>query len=92
VPFTDNCDLYGAIHEDGINRVVRHIMRQRPSLFNYGTADAATTFLPYLRLPASGPTINMCSLDELFEATRWNAPPLRGILHSPLSPFLFWQP
>ena len=41
MPFTDNCDLYGAIHEDGINRVVRHIMRQRPSLFNYGTADVA---------------------------------------------------
>jgi len=34
---TDNSDLYGAVHEDGINRVVRHIMRQRPSLFNYGT-------------------------------------------------------
>jgi len=41
MPFTDNCDLYGAIHEDGINLVVRHIMRQRPSLFNYGTADVA---------------------------------------------------
>jgi len=36
--FTDHSDLYGAIHETGINRVVRHIMRQRPSLFNYGTA------------------------------------------------------
>jgi hypothetical protein len=35
--FTDNCDLFAAIHEDGINRVARHIMRQRPSLFNYGT-------------------------------------------------------
>jgi hypothetical protein len=39
--FTDNCDLYAAIHEDGINRVARHIMRQRPSLFNYATADVA---------------------------------------------------
>lgn len=35
--FTDNCDIYSAIHEGGINRVVRHVMRQRPSLFNYGT-------------------------------------------------------
>jgi hypothetical protein len=34
---TDNCDLFGAIHEEGINRVAQHIMRQRPSLFNYGT-------------------------------------------------------
>jgi hypothetical protein len=41
MPFTDDCDLYGAIHEDGVNLVVGHIMRQRPSLFNYGTADVA---------------------------------------------------
>jgi hypothetical protein len=31
--FTDNCDLFGAAHEHGANRVIRHIMRQRPSLF-----------------------------------------------------------
>lgn len=35
--FTDNSDLYGAINEEGINLVVKHLMRQRPSLFNYGT-------------------------------------------------------
>lgn len=35
--FTDHCDLYGAIHETGINLIVNHIMMQRPSLFNYGT-------------------------------------------------------
>src|SRR5690606_13193625 len=35
--FTDNCDLFGSVHEDGINLVVRHFMRQRPSLFNYAT-------------------------------------------------------
>lgn len=40
--FTDNCDLFGGIHEDGINRVLRHIMLQRPSLFNYGTVDVAS--------------------------------------------------
>ncbi|WP_322509029.1 hypothetical protein [Anaerolinea sp.] len=37
MPFTDRSDLFGAVHENGINRVVRHIMRQRPSLFNYAT-------------------------------------------------------
>lgn len=37
MPFTDRSDLFGAVHEEGINRVVRHIMRQRPSLFNYAT-------------------------------------------------------
>jgi hypothetical protein len=35
--FTDHCDLFGSVHDDGINLVVRHIMRQRPSLFNYAT-------------------------------------------------------
>jgi hypothetical protein len=39
--FTDNCDLFASIHEDGVNRIVRHIMRQRPSLFNYATEDVA---------------------------------------------------
>ncbi len=39
--FTDNCDLFGAVHEDGINRFIDHLLRQRPSLFNYATADIA---------------------------------------------------
>lgn len=39
--FTDDCGLYGALHEDGINRVAEHLMRQRPALFNYGTEDVA---------------------------------------------------
>lgn len=38
---TDNCDLFAAVHEDGVNRAIRHLMRQRPSLFNYATADIA---------------------------------------------------
>jgi hypothetical protein len=36
--FTDNCSVFGGLHEEGINLFVQHIMRQRPSLFNYGTA------------------------------------------------------
>src|SRR5260370_10330043 len=40
--FTDKCDLYAAVHEEGVNRVIRHIMRQRPSMFNYATADVAS--------------------------------------------------
>lgn len=38
---TDNCALFGAVHEDGMNRAALHVMRQRPSLFNYGTAAVA---------------------------------------------------
>lgn len=41
VALTDNCDLFGSVHEDGVNLVARHVMRQRPSLFNYGTAQVA---------------------------------------------------
>jgi len=34
---TDNCDLFLALHEAGINRVLRHFARQRPSFLNYGS-------------------------------------------------------
>lgn len=37
MPFTDRSDLFASLHEEGINNVVRQIMRQRPSLFNYAT-------------------------------------------------------
>ncbi len=40
--FTDNCDVFGSFHEDGFNRIVGHIRRQRPSLFNYATAAVAS--------------------------------------------------
>jgi hypothetical protein len=39
---TNNSDIYAAIHDEGINRVIRHLMRQRPSLFNYGTSFLAS--------------------------------------------------
>ena len=39
--FTDNCDLFASVHEDGANRIIRHLMLQRPSMFNYATADIA---------------------------------------------------
>lgn len=37
--FTSSSDLYGAAHEDGFNLIIHHVMRQRPSLFNYGTVS-----------------------------------------------------
>ena len=36
--FTDNSDLFVSFHEDGFNRLLFHVMQQRPSLFNYATA------------------------------------------------------
>jgi len=36
--YTDHSDVYGALHEEGIDRVITHLQRKRPSLFNYGTA------------------------------------------------------
>jgi hypothetical protein len=39
--FTDSSDLYAAVNEEGVNLVARHVMRQRPSLFNYATAYVA---------------------------------------------------
>jgi len=35
--FTSNSDLFISVNEAGINQIVRHVMLQRPSLFNYGT-------------------------------------------------------
>ena len=35
---TDKSDIFVSVHENGVNQVVRQIMSQRPSLFNYGTA------------------------------------------------------
>lgn len=37
MPLTDFSDLYARVHEDGINNLIAHVRRQRPSLFNYGT-------------------------------------------------------
>ena len=39
--FTDNCDIFASFHEDGFNRILHHVRRQRPSLFNYATAQVA---------------------------------------------------
>ena len=36
--FTSNCDLFVSVNEAGINQIIHHVMRQRPSLFNYATA------------------------------------------------------
>jgi hypothetical protein len=44
--YTDHCDLYASVDEAGINLIAYHIMRQRPSLFNYATALIA--LLPWL--------------------------------------------
>ncbi len=35
--YTNNSELFSSVHEDAINTMAMHIMRQRPSLFNYGT-------------------------------------------------------
>ena len=40
--FTDNSDFCAAVHDSGITTVVKHVMQQRPSLFNYGTASVRT--------------------------------------------------
>ncbi len=39
---TSNSDFYVSIQDAGINRLVRHVMWKRPSLFNYGTSFVAS--------------------------------------------------
>jgi hypothetical protein len=36
--FTDHCDVFASINESALRRVISHFTRQRPSLFNYGSA------------------------------------------------------
>ena len=35
--FTDHCAIFISVREAGINRVLIHVRRQRPSMFNYGS-------------------------------------------------------
>jgi len=37
VALTDNCDVFVGVNEDALNRLVRHVVRQRPSLVNLGS-------------------------------------------------------
>ena len=39
--FTDHCDVFASFHEDGFNRILEHLQRQRPSMFNYATRQIA---------------------------------------------------
>lgn len=38
MPLTANCDVFTSLSEQAINNVIANVTRQRPSLFNYGTA------------------------------------------------------
>ncbi len=45
---TDFSDFYGSFHEDGVNRVLEHVLMKRPSLFNYGTQWVADDWMKRL--------------------------------------------
>lgn len=49
--FTDHCDLFVSIHEEGVNRIVGHIMRQRPSWLNFATPDVAANRELWCEIP-----------------------------------------
>ena len=58
--FTDHSDLFAAVHENGINATIGHLMRQRPSLFNYATliftqALSSQFCMPIAPPPGGGP-------------------------------------
>ena len=50
---TDVSDLYCAVDEEGINLVAQHLMRKRPSLFNYATAGVSRSELLCRRIDAA---------------------------------------
>ncbi len=47
--FTQYSDIYVAVRDAGITRILSHIMVQRPSLFNYGSTLPVTHPLPICR-------------------------------------------
>ena len=55
--FTQNSDLYAAVQDAGINRIIHHVMMQRPSLFNYGSILPATNPQPVCRGISSVPQV-----------------------------------
>lgn len=44
MPLTQLSPVYASVHEDGLNFLVRWIMRQRPSLFHYASEDLRALF------------------------------------------------
>ena len=58
--FTNHSGLFAAVHENGINATIGHLMRQRPSLFNYATliftqALSSQFCVPIAPPPRGGP-------------------------------------
>lgn len=56
--FTVNCDLFASFHENGMNKIVDHIMRQRPSLFNYATPDIIANRELWCHIPSFASDVN----------------------------------
>ena len=81
MPLTDHSDIYSALHEDGIDRVIDHLMRKRPSLFNYGTERlvdaAASREKDDRRLLCDG-------IDHDPEVLKWVSDPIAADEDSPL--------
>lgn len=78
MPYTAHSDLYSAVHEDGINTVIDHLRRKRPSLFNYATPrviqiaqSRRDVEMPLASMPESA----LCSaVDTAPEVREWNNP------------------
>ena len=53
--FTDHSDLFAAVHENGINATIGHLMLQRPSMFNYATILLTQALRPQFCVPINTP-------------------------------------
>lgn len=59
--FTQYSDIYVAVLDAGITRILSHIMVQRPSLFNYGSILPATGPLPICRDISTVPQVEQAN-------------------------------
>jgi hypothetical protein len=75
MPYTQNCSIFAAVGEAGINTVIQDLMAQRPALFNYGTSY----FNP--------PTVPMCNpIPAVGDVTKYHNPPFTLIQVPTLGP------
>src|SRR5665811_1586446 len=67
MPYTQNCSVFAAIGEAGINAVILDLMSQRPALFNYATSAFNPPTKPLCNpIPAVGDVTNPKYKNPLF--------------------------
>ncbi len=76
MPLTSNCDALARLHESAFNNIIREIMLQRPSLFNYATKSliASGTFCAPIAVNPVLASMNIAKATEVDPLPIFGAP------------------